>query len=140
MRAGHDPAGDDEPVLFAVDKHGGRNSYAAMLQHALPEGQIRVEDERPGRSSYRVDGLRREVRVLFEPRADVNHFVVALASMVSKYLRELLMGEFNQFWLTHVPGLKPTAGYPGDAARFWEAIRPAARRLGIPEASLWRQR
>ena len=39
-----------------------------------------------------------------------------------------------------VPGLKPTAGYPGDAARFLEAIRPAAERLGVPEAALWRRK
>jgi len=65
---------------------------------------------------------------------------VALASMVSKYVRELLMREFNAFWQQHVPGLKPTAGYPGDAARFFAAIRPAAVQLGIPEDVLWRRR
>jgi hypothetical protein len=60
--------------------------------------------------------------------------------MASKYLRELLMLEFNRFWQEHVPGLKPTAGYPGDAARFLGAIRPAAERLGIAETALWRRK
>jgi hypothetical protein len=60
--------------------------------------------------------------------------------MGSKYLRELLMLEFNRFWLTHVPGIKPTAGYPGDSERFFKQIGPAAKRLGIPEMSLWRRR
>ena len=60
--------------------------------------------------------------------------------MVSKYLRELFMGEFNRFWQTHIPGLKATAGYPGDALRFLEAIRPAAAMLKIPEGSIWRQK
>jgi hypothetical protein len=60
--------------------------------------------------------------------------------MVSKYLRELLMREFNHFWQGHVPDLKPTAGYPADAARFFEAIRPAAERLGLSEAALWRKK
>jgi hypothetical protein len=58
--------------------------------------------------------------------------------MVSKYLRELLMQELNSFWQEQVPGLRPTAGYPVDAARFWQAIRPAAQRLGIAEAAIWR--
>ena len=48
--------------------------------------------------------------------------------------------EEHAFWARHVPGLKPTAGYPGDAARYLEAIRPAAQRLGITEAALWRCR
>ncbi len=60
--------------------------------------------------------------------------------MTAKYLREVLMREFNAFWQRHVPGLKPTAGYPGDAARFLDAIRPAAQRLGIAEAALWRRK
>jgi hypothetical protein len=60
--------------------------------------------------------------------------------MASKYLRELLMLEFNRFWQTHVPGLKPTAGYPGDSARFLAEVRDAAARLGISEAALWRRK
>ena len=36
--------------------------------------------------------------------------------------------------------LRPTAVYPGDAWRFFDAIRPAAERLGIPEAALWRRK
>jgi hypothetical protein len=60
--------------------------------------------------------------------------------MVSKYLRELLMGEFNRFWQRHLPGLQPTAGYPGDAERFWTAIQPVAQRLQIPPRVLWRRR
>jgi ribonuclease HII len=97
-------------------------------------------EEGPLRSRYRVEGLGRELHLTFEPRADAAHPAVALASMVSKYLRELLMREFNAFWQAHVPGLLPTAGYPGDAGRFLAAIRPAAARLGIPEAALWRRK
>ena len=41
---------------------------------------------------------------------------MALASMLAKYLREVFMRQFNRFWLGHVDGLKPTAGYPGDCA------------------------
>ena len=60
--------------------------------------------------------------------------------MISKYLRELLMQEFNRFWQKHVPDLKPTAGYPNDAGRFMGAIRLAMQRLGISETAVWRRR
>jgi hypothetical protein len=130
----------NEPLTFFIDKHGGRNTYAAMLQDAVPEGMILAHQEGMARSVYSVAGVEREVRWTFQPRADAEHFGVALASMVSKYAREVLMGEFNRFWQERVPGLKPTAGYPGDARRFYEAIRPAAERLGIPEGALWRRK
>jgi ribonuclease HII len=99
-----------------------------------------VHEEGMNRSVYSVLGLSRPVRLIFQPRADSAHFCVALASMCSKYLREVLMLEFNRFWQTHLPGLKPTAGYPGDSARFFEEIRPAAQRLGIAEEVLWRRK
>jgi hypothetical protein len=139
---GWQPAGADAPesLTYCIDKQGGRNYYAAMLQHAMPGGMVVADEEGAARSRYRVLGLPREVRVTFEPRADANHFCVALASMVSKYVRELLMAEFNRFWQGHMPDLKPTAGYPGDAVRFFEAIRPAARKLRIPEHALWRKK
>jgi ribonuclease HII len=130
----------DESLTFFIDKHGGRNAYAAQLQDAVPEGFVRAHQESSACSVYSVVGAGREVRWTFQPRADAEHFGVALASMVSKYVREVLMGEFNDFWRKEVPGLKPTAGYPGDARRFHDAIRPAAERLGIPEAALWRRR
>jgi ribonuclease HII len=133
-------AADDSPMSIFVDKHGGRNSYAAMLQQATPGGFVVADEESTARSRYHVLGLPRAVRVTLQPRADGEHFCVALASMISKYLRELLMLEFNRFWLAQVPGLKPTAGYPADAPRFWAAIRPAAEKLGLPETAVWRQR
>jgi hypothetical protein len=140
LRASHQllPAG--ESLCFFIDKHGGRNAYSAMIQHALADGFVVAGREGMAASVYRVHGLGRDVRLRFQPRADAEHFCVALASMTSKYLRERLMEEFNAFWRGHVPGLKATAGYPGDARRFFEAIRPAAERLGIVEGRLWRRK
>jgi ribonuclease HII len=129
-----------EPMHFVVDKHGGRNAYSALLQHAFPAGFVLAEEEGRARSVYRVEGLDREIRITVMPKADVLHFTVALASMLSKYVRELLMREFNRFWQMHVPGLKATAGYPSDATRYYEAIRPAMAKLGIAERAVWRCR
>jgi hypothetical protein len=140
LRCNQAPDDDNDPVCFVVDKHGGRNHYSALVQHALDGGMVLAQAEGANRSIYQVVGLRRPVQVTFEPRADAGHFCVALASMLSKYLREVLMLEFNRFWQGHVPGLKATAGYPGDAERFYQAIRPAACRLGLDAHTLWRQR
>lgn len=140
LRAHRDPDEGTEPVHFVIDKHGGRNHYGVVLQHALEEGMVLAREEGADASVYDVIGLSRPVRITFRPRADATHFCVALASMLSKYLREVLMREFNQFWQARVPGLKPTAGYPGDAARFFETIKPVVQQLGIEESKLWRRK
>jgi ribonuclease HII len=129
-----------EPVTFVIDKHGGRNFYAAMIHEAFSDGWVRAVRESAEASEYCVDGLGRDLRLLFRPKADGNSLPVALASMLAKYLREVFMLQFNRYWLTHAPGLKPTAGYPGDAARFYEGIRPAMERLGISESAVWRRK
>jgi hypothetical protein len=128
-----------EPMSFHIDKHGGRNFYGAMLQDLVPDGMVLAVEEGPERSIYRVMG-RRELAFTFQPRADAAHLCVALASMISKYLREVLMIEFNAFWRRHLPDLKPTAGYPQDARRFFTAIQPVAAQLGIDERALWRMK
>ncbi|HBI45931.1 MAG TPA: hypothetical protein DDY78_24205 [Planctomycetales bacterium] len=140
LRAAQAFAPADESLTFHIDKHGGRNAYAAQIQHALSADFVQPLREGMSASVYRVLGIGREMRLTFQPRCDSAHFCTALASMVSKYLRERLMEEFNRFWLERTPGLKPTAGYPGDARRFFDAIRPAAQRLGIAEAALWRRK
>ena len=65
---------------------------------------------------------------------------VAVASMLSKYLREALMRRFNAFWQTHLPEVSPTAGYYGDGARFLQDIDSKRRELGIADAELVRSR
>jgi hypothetical protein len=140
LRSVCERAAGPDGLSFFIDKHGGRNAYAALIQHALPDGVVVARQESMARSAYEVVGLGRSVLLTFQPRADAEHFCVALASMASKYLREALMGEFNLFWQNRVPGLKATAGYPGDAGRFLEAIRPATEALGLGKSSLWRRK
>jgi ribonuclease HII len=128
----------DEPLLVIGDKHGGRHYYAAMVQEAFPDCWVMAERESPNESRYRVSHRQREVTVIFRPRADGDSISVALASMTAKYVRELCMKQFNAFWSKHVPDLKPTAGYPGDARRFFDEIKPAMKKLGIKKESVWR--
>jgi ribonuclease HII len=140
LRAAQTLGPTDEALTFHIDKHGGRNFYTAQIQHALSADFVQPLRESMAASIYRVLSAGREMRLTFQPRADSTHFCTALASMVSKYLRERLMEEFNHFWLERTPGLKPTAGYPGDARRFYEAIRPTAEQLGLSEKALWRRK
>lgn len=130
----------DEPILVIGDKHGGRHYYAAMVQEAFPDCWVTAEKESADESRYRVKHRSREVIVRFQPRADGDSMSVAIASMTAKYVRELCMKQFNAFWAKHVPDLKPTAGYPGDAKRFYDAIQPAMKKLGISKDAVWRKK
>jgi hypothetical protein len=128
----------DEPIHIAVDKLGGRHFYAPLLNEAFPGGWVRVIREGPNLCEYAIDHLSREVHLRFEPRADGSHLNVALASMAAKYLREVCMLQFNRYWTAKVPGLKPTAGYPMDADRFFKGIKPAMKAAGIEKRAVWR--
>ena len=125
----------DEDVWIVADKHGGRNRYDDLLEGICGDRMIfRVEEGRE-RSVYRVD----KTEVIFRTKAE-ELLPVALASMVSKYTRELAMVLFNQFWQGHCGDLKPTKGYPVDARRFRRDIQAAQKALAIPDRVLWRER
>lgn len=130
----------EDGIEVNVDKLGGRHFYAPLLNEAFPGAWVRVIREGPNCCDYAIDGLSRPVSIRFEPRADGTHFNVALASMAAKYLRELCMRQFNRYWLAKVPGLKPTAGYPSDASRFYAAIRNVLINDGVEERAVWRER
>jgi len=87
-----------------------------------------------------TDSTGRTIRVAFLLGGESRSLPIALASMLAKYVRELHMALFNEFWAENVPGLKPTAGYPNDARRFLADIADARARLGIPDEILIRRR
>jgi ribonuclease HII len=130
----------EEPIQITVDKLGGRHYYAPLLNEGFPGGWARVLREGPELCEYQIDGLGREISIRFAPRADGADLNVALASMTAKYLREVCMLQFNKYWLGRVPGIKPTAGYPGDAARFFDEIRGALAKDGVDKRTVWRER
>lgn len=123
-----------------ADKHGGRNFYGDLLRQAFPEAAVEAGVEGPELSRYRVAEPGRVLEIELMPRADAASGLVALASQVSKSVREHAMDAFNAFWSARLPGLRPTAGYPVDAARFRREIEPTCLALGWPPSSWWRAR
>jgi hypothetical protein len=130
---------EQERVLILCDKHGGRNYYGPLLQRQFPDPLIEVRLESQARSIYRFRRGLQDIEAHFCTCGEV-HLPVALASMASKYLRETAMRAFNAFWQRHVPGLRPTAGYPGDAERFKAEISAVQQRLRVEDHVLWRCR
>lgn len=128
-----------QPVLIHCDKHGGRNHYFALLQHFFPDTLIQIVEEGRSQSIYRWSDSGRKVEIRFVAKGE-RFPPAALASMVAKYLRELSMHAFNEYWRQRVPDIRPTAGYPVDARRFKEQIAAAQRKLRIDDHDLWRVR
>ena len=128
------------PLRVAVDKHGGRDRYDGFLAGVFPFVPIRVLEEGSKISRYVIGVGEKRAEIDFMHGADRRDFAAALASMVSKYVRELYMKAFNIFCRSQVPGIKPTAGYPQDAKRFLYETRLARKRLGIPDDVIIRAR
>ena len=128
-----------EPMLVICDKHGGRNKYQQLLQTAFPDFLVEVRHEGRAESRYcwGPESTRVEVRFCTGGEA---FLPAALASMACKYLRELAMRAFNEFWCGKVPGLKPTAGYPVDAKRFKREIAGVQKSLQLSDDLLWREK
>jgi len=128
----------DRGLVVAVDKHGGRNRYEHLLHETLFGATIRTLVEGSEQSLYEVAAGPRRMAIGFYRAGDARHLPVALASIFSKYLRELFMRNLNAWWRQHVPGLRPTAGYATDARRFLRDIAAARQRLRIPDHLLVR--
>lgn len=127
------------PANIVCDKHGGRNRYAPLLQRLFPDVLIEVACESREASIYRWGPKEARCEAQFRAGGE-SALPTALASMVSKYLRELSMHAFNAYWRRYLPELRPTAGYPGDARRFKQEIAQVQQSLGIEDRLLWRER
>lgn len=118
---------------ISCDKHGGRNKYLPFLQEFFPHANWETVCESTAQSEYRSA---RDSIAFF---AHGERFAeIGFASLVAKYVRELSMRLFNNFWQRYISTLAPTAGYPVDARRFRAEVAPCQKKIGISDEELWR--
>lgn len=123
------------PLRFVVGKHGGRSFYLRGIQERISPTVMVLEESR-SRSAYEIPGATIE----FLMDAEDRHELVALASMIGKYVRECAMKLFNDWWATHCRGLRRTAGYGADGRRFFREIEASLTRLNLPREAVLRLR
>ena len=140
-------AGPVSKVVIASDRHGGRNFYAAALQHASGGASVKVLHEGKPSSHYELigaNGLDPSTIIDWSFTIGGDSFApVAMSSMIAKWTRERAMADFNRYFANQMPSgtvLAPTAGYPSDADRFLTAIRNAGLRSAIDDSVLIRKR
>lgn len=127
----------DERVEITIDRLGGRQHYLQQVRQWFPDSSVSVISETARCSRYQVDDC---ITIQFLVQADQQSFSVALASLLSKYWRELLMLQFNDWFAAQLPNIKPTAGYPVDASRFWNDIEPLRNNHRFVVKDWWRER
>ena len=132
-----------EPVTLVVDRHGGRTHYGELLAQTFPFASIDTVRERDGRGHYRVregGSSGRCLDLYFRERAEEHSFAVALASCLAKYVREVCMAAFNDYFAELQPDLTPTAGYRNDGQRWLREAREAVQRADLHPGVLIRTR
>ncbi len=130
----------DERIRVCVDRLGGRIRYREALTTAMPGYELRILEESPTRSAYRMVRTSRVCELEFVTGGEGRHFAIALASIYSKYLRELYMYLFNAYWTGQVAGLRPTAGYYTDAKRWLSDVSTELDNRSIDRSTLVRLR
>ena len=129
-----------EGLIIWCDRQGGREHYGPLLRTMFPEWELSIEHEEEKRADYSLSRSNMRVGLTFAEKAEDQAMPVAVASMLAKYLREVLMHRFNGYWRRLLPTLTPTAGYWVDGQRFLRDIEPACRKLGVDPSTLARER
>jgi hypothetical protein len=127
-------------LTIFCDRQGGREHYGSLLRMLFEDWTHTIDSEIPSRAAYSMKQGDHTVRILFCEKAEAQCMPTAVASMISKYLREALMSRFNCFWLSHLPGVEPTAGYHTDGVRFLKDIDAKRKELNVPDHQLVRCR
>ncbi|MDR4509840.1 MAG: hypothetical protein MRJ65_16675 [Candidatus Brocadiaceae bacterium] len=130
--------GCTDTIHLIVDKQGGRHTYAELLKKRFRTEEIVVLKESSTISSYELLAPQRKMGISFVEKGENICMATALASLFSKYLRELFMRLENHYWQQFVPNLQPTAGYYKDARRFLSDIAHAKKKEAIQDDILIR--
>ncbi|HEY4014368.1 MAG TPA: hypothetical protein VGM06_13585 [Polyangiaceae bacterium] len=121
-------AGQD--VVAICGKVGGFNRYPPAFGPL--NGRLHaVASEGRARSEYAVPGLG---RIAFVRDAEDKHMLVGMASLVGKWVRDLLMARIVRYHRVHDPGLPDASGYHDPVtARFIAATRLTRTRDALPD-------
>lgn len=131
----------ENQLAISIGKQGGRTYYYSHIEKIFKPHAMRLIKEKTDSSEYTISaGRENNCTVKFLKDGEDKEFTIALASMFCKYLRELAMKMFNNFWQKHSPGLTPTAGYYKDSQRFIREIMPLTSKLGLPTETFVRLR
>jgi hypothetical protein len=121
-----DALGEARGGRVNCDRLGGRQDYGPFLSRLFPFTPLAADLEQPAESRYTVGATPASIEVRFMVDGERRSKEVALASCLAKYGRELMMGCFNRTFTGAFDGLRPTAGYYGDARRFLRDLEAAA--------------
>jgi len=139
IKVAYDNFADDD-LQIIVDRQGGRVHYRKNLQRMFGDMELKILRESPATSSYELQADGKAMRMHFVVGADGRFLPVSLASMVSKYLRELLVGNINRYFAGFSDDLKPTAGYWKDGLRFIEDLKTSLPHVRFDSDQLIRSR
>jgi len=127
-------------LQIVIDKQSGRSHYRRPLQRMFPDMEMKVIQEQDTTSSYQMSGTGRSMKIHFLQKGDQRQLPIALASMASKYVRELFMEILNAYFQERFPTVKPTAGYYKDGKRFLADLDGKMDEKVIPQHLLVRSR
>lgn len=121
--------------MAAVDQQGGRTNYMPWLCECFPdELPRRIRSE--GNPTYELP--RRKLRITVLPKAEEHCREVAAASIVAKYLREVLMRGFYEYWRER--GVEPADGYGGSHGGFMQRAAAKLAEEGLGTEDVCRER
>jgi hypothetical protein len=121
--------GADAEIEVTCGKVGGYDRYsgafgplAGRLHTTITEGRARSE--------YRIAGLG---TLAFVRDADAGHLLVCMASLIGKWVREVLMSRVTRYHRAFDPSLPEVSGYHDPVTtRFIEASALARRSRSVP--------
>ncbi len=110
-------------LQIIIDRQGGRVHYRKNLQRMFEDFELTILKESQTISSYELKQANKKMRLHFIVGADRKFLPVSLASMVSKFLRQLMIDNINRYFTGFHSELRPTAGYWKDGLRFIKDLK-----------------
>ncbi|MFO0554864.1 MAG: hypothetical protein U0271_41185 [Polyangiaceae bacterium] len=124
-------------VLAVLGKVGGLTKYEPAFG-PLSGRLCTVLEEKRERSAYRFPGVG-ELRFVMD--ADASDLLVAMSSLIGKYLREALMANIVVYWQRHKASLPTVSGYHDPiTAEFVSATRLLRKKQKVPDACFERRK